>query len=76
VTPLIRKHAAIRGWVLNELVGEGGNAMDRGCRWILDRFADGRFGQHIDRAYRLDEVRDAHSFMQRGEHVGKLVLVP
>lgn len=76
VTPLIRKHAAIRGWVLNELVGEGGDAAARGCRWILDRFADGTFRQHVDRAFRLDDVREAHACMERGRHVGKLVLVP
>ncbi len=76
VTPLIRKHAAIRGWVLNELIAEGGDAMGRGCRWILDRFSDGRFRQHVDRAFRFDDVREAHACMERGQHVGKLVLVP
>jgi NADPH:quinone reductase-like Zn-dependent oxidoreductase len=76
VTPLIRKYAAIRGWVLNELIREGGEAVTDGCRWILDRFADGTFRQHVDHAFGLDHVRHAHTVMQRGAHVGKLVLVP
>lgn len=75
VTPLIRKHAAIRGWVLNELMSDAA-ATELGCRWILDRFADGTFTQHIDRTFALDDVREAHGYMERGDHVGKLVLIP
>ncbi len=75
VTPLIRKHAAIRGWVLGELVADR-EATEAGCRWILDRFADGTFTQHVDRTFSLEDVRNAHAFMERGDHVGKLVLRP
>lgn len=76
VTPLIRKHAAIRGWALSELVAVGRQAWEPGCRWILDRLADGAFVQHVGGRYRLDEVRRAHAEMEQGRHIGKLVLIP
>lgn len=76
VQPLIRKQAAIRGWVLSELVAAGREATEPGYHHILDGFADGKFRQHVARAFKLDDVREAHRFMEQGTHVGKLVLVP
>lgn len=76
VTPLIRKWGAIRGWVLGELFAAGDSAWRTGCETILRGFADGRFKQHIGGVYRLDDVRRAHEEMERGAHIGKLVLVP
>ncbi len=76
VTPLIRKHAAIRGWALAELVAAGESAWRPGCQWILDRFADGTFSQHVGGTFKLDDARRAHEEMEKGRHIGKLVLVP
>lgn len=76
VTPLIRKRAAIRGWALAELIDAGRETWEAGCAEILDGFAAGRYRQHVDATFPLAEVRQAHAYMERGEHVGKLVLVP
>lgn len=76
VTPLIRKHAAVRGWALSELVAAGRSVWEPGCRWILDRFADGTFAQHLGGRYPLADVQRAHAEMEQGRHIGKLVLVP
>jgi NADPH2:quinone reductase len=76
VTPLIRKHAAIRGWALSQLVTAGESAWRPGCRWILDRFADGTFSQHVGGTFALDDVRRAHEVMEQSRHIGKLVLLP
>ncbi len=76
VTPLIRKHAAIRGWALSELVAAGPDAWLPACRRILDGFAEGWCRQHVDAVYPLADVRRAHEEMHRGRHVGKLVLTP
>jgi NADPH:quinone reductase-like Zn-dependent oxidoreductase len=75
VTPLIRKHAALRGWVSGELTADL-DAAGAACRAILDRFADGTFEQHLAKTYELADAVTAHTEMQRGEHVGKLALVP
>jgi len=77
VTPLIRKHASIRGWVLGELLESRDSSLYLdGYRWILQRFADGTFRQHIAKTFRLADVVQAHQEMEKGTHIGKLVLVP
>lgn len=76
VSPLIRKWAAIRGWVLTELVTAGGEALQKGCEEILNGFASGIYSQAIARRFSLEDVREAHQFMEKGDHVGKLVLLP
>ncbi len=80
VTPLIRKDAAIRGWALTSyIVAEGRDGDEpwrRGCEAVLMGFAEGAFRQHVGATYPLADVRRAHEEMERGEHVGKLVLVP
>lgn len=76
VTPLIRKHASIRGWVLGELMQEGGDAVQRGYSEILTGISEGRYRMHIGGRYKLHDVQHAHSEMEKGHHIGKLVLVP
>jgi len=73
---LIRKRGAIRGWVLSELVEAGRDQYECGYDYILDEFARGNFIQHVAMTFHLDDVRQAHDFMEKGEHIGKLVLVP
>jgi len=76
LTPLIRKHGSIRGWALTELVTVGGNALEAGYEHILDGFREGAYRQHVDRTFALDDVRAAHTEMEKGQHIGKLVLTP
>ncbi|MEX0777643.1 MAG: zinc-dependent alcohol dehydrogenase family protein [Phycisphaeraceae bacterium] len=76
VTPLIRKHGAIAGWAMAELVAAGREAFEPGCRHILEGFAKGTYRQHVDRVFKLADVREAQAYMEEGKHIGKLVLVP
>lgn len=92
VSPLIYKHGAIRGWVLSELYGQnpsqredsGGSpsrptrsaAAQEGYDEILSGVAEGRYRMHIGGRFKLDDVQHAHAEMEKGRHVGKLVLVP
>lgn len=76
VTPLIRKRGAIRGWIVGQVLDAGDAVWREGCEHILQKIEDGRYRQHIDRIFSLDQVQQAHAYMERGEHVGKLVLVP
>ncbi|MBZ0255859.1 zinc-dependent alcohol dehydrogenase family protein [bacterium] len=75
VTPLIMKQAAIRGWLLYEVLADA-EAAQRGYHEILDGFASGAFKQRIAQTFSLDEVRKAHEVMERGDHIGKFVLAP
>ncbi|MBI1388930.1 MAG: zinc-binding dehydrogenase [bacterium] len=75
VTPLIRKAGAIRGWLLNDLLANA-SAARSGYHEILHGFETGVYRQLIARTFPLDEVRAAHETMERGDHIGKLVLIP
>ncbi len=76
LSPLIRKHAQVRGWALSELLDAGREAFEPGCGQILAAVAGGELKLRIAETFALDEVRHAHETMEKGAHVGKLVLVP
>ncbi len=76
VTPLIRKDAAIRGWALTALVNAGPEQFELGYRYILDGFAQGKFMQELGGTFKLAEAAAAQVEMEKGKHIGKLVLTP
>ena len=76
VSPLIRKRGQIAGWVNNEIIEAGENHWRPACDAILRGFSDGHYQQHIDAAWKLDDVQTAHAEMEKAAHVGKLVMVP
>lgn len=41
---------------------------------LWDALADGRLQPVVHRSFRMDEVQAAHEYMQRNEHIGKLVI--
>ena len=74
VSPLIRKNAAIRGWLLNFVVGT--SAEKEGYRHILKQVAAGRYTLPIAGKFSLENVREAHTEMEAGKHIGKYILQP
>ena len=76
LSPLIRKHASVRGWALSELISAGREAFEPGCRQILAGLANGDLKLYIAESFALEDVRHAHETMEKGVHIGKLVLVP
>ncbi|MEM1027042.1 MAG: zinc-binding dehydrogenase [Planctomycetota bacterium] len=76
VTPLIRKHASIVGYVNDEVFEAGRDEIDAGVSHVLDGFAAGAYAQRVDRLFPLAEVQEAHRVMAQGQHFGKIVLVP
>lgn len=75
LSPLIRKHGAIRGWLLSELLMDDEGSAE-GISAILQGFESGTYQQHLDREFLFDEVQTAHEEMEKGKHTGKLVLIP
>ena len=41
---------------------------------LLDALADGRLQPVVQRSFRLDDIAAAHEYMERDEHVGKIVI--
>ncbi|MEO0514072.1 MAG: zinc-binding dehydrogenase [Planctomycetota bacterium] len=76
VTPLIRKHASIVGYVNDELFAAGRSAWMAGVEHIFGGFTAEAYRQTLAASFSLDDVREAHEVMERGDHVGKMVLRP
>ncbi|CAN1210831.1 zinc-dependent alcohol dehydrogenase family protein [Tumidithrix helvetica PCC 7403] len=74
VTPLIRKSAAIRGWLLN--VMSGSEQEYPGYQHILEAIANGTYQLPIAGKFSLRDVRQAQDVMEQGQHIGKLILIP
>lgn len=76
ITPLIIKRASIEGWVLNRTVDAGEEVWRGVCDAIFRGFASGAYKQHLDRVFKLEDAQAAHEYLVKGQHIGKLVLVP
>ena len=74
VSPLIRKDAAIRGWLLNSLVGTPAEL--EAYQHILKNVAAGIYQLPIAETFSLEQVCDAHKAMESGSHIGKYILRP
>lgn len=49
-------------------------ALQRGLRYLHDGLSDGSLRAHIDRLFALRDVVEAHRYLARGQHVGKVVM--
>jgi NADPH:quinone reductase-like Zn-dependent oxidoreductase len=74
VTPLIRKQAAIRGWLVNQLVGS--EVEFAAYQHVLDCVTAGIYSLPVAQTFSLRQVQAAHAAMAAGCHIGKLILIP
>lgn len=49
---------------------------ERVRRYVLDGYRSGAFRPVIDRVFSLDEVVEAHKYMEKNQHFGKIVVKP
>jgi NADPH:quinone reductase-like Zn-dependent oxidoreductase len=49
-------------------------ALRRALQFVDAGLTDGRFGVHIDRSFALADVAQAHAYLERAAHTGKVVL--
>jgi NADPH:quinone reductase-like Zn-dependent oxidoreductase len=76
VTPLIRKTASIRGWVFNELAAAQPEQLQAAYEHVLACLVSGVYRLPIAGTFPLRKVRYAHEEMEKGRHIGKLILIP
>lgn len=74
--PLIIRRGSIHTFVLYNIVSAGEAVWRAACEAIFKGFADGAYRQRIAGKFAFDDVREAHAAMEKGEHIGKMVLVP
>lgn len=63
----------IRGYSLFSIVRSLERA-ERSKRWVYDRLENGKLKPIIARTFTLDQIVDAHRFMESNEQVGKIVV--
>ncbi|MEO1634701.1 MAG: zinc-binding dehydrogenase [Cyanobacteria bacterium J06631_9] len=74
ISPLIRKDAAIRGWLLNSIAGTDVEA--KAYQHILENVSQGTYTLPVADIFELAQVREAQQAMEKGTHIGKYILVP
>jgi len=74
ISPLIRKDAAIRGWLLNFIAGT--SAETEAYQHILENVAAGIYQMPIAGTFALEQVSEAHITMESASHIGKYILKP
>lgn len=69
----LRKSLAFRGYVYTE-VTKNPERLARAQDFIAQGIASGTLRPHIDRTFSLDEVVDAHRYLESNQQFGKVVL--
>jgi NADPH:quinone reductase-like Zn-dependent oxidoreductase len=63
----------IRGYTLFSIVKDP-QRLERSKHWVYDQLAQGKLKPLIARTFTLDQIIDAHRYMESNEHIGKLVV--
>jgi NADPH:quinone reductase-like Zn-dependent oxidoreductase len=69
------KGLSVRGYTLFEIVAHP-EARAKGEKYIFDRIEDGTFQPQIDQTFTLDQIVNAHQYMESNEQIGKIVVTP
>jgi NADPH:quinone reductase len=73
--PVLTKRLRIIGSVLRTQSGEEKAAITRGfTETVLPLLASGKVRPVIDRIFSIKDVEEAHQYLRKGEHFGKIVL--
>jgi NADPH:quinone reductase-like Zn-dependent oxidoreductase len=70
---VLSKWATIRGYVLLEITGDP-ERLERGKAFVNEGLADGTFKPLIARTFPLEQIVDAHRFLESNQQVGKVVV--
>jgi NADPH:quinone reductase len=69
----IEKGLNIRGYTLFE-INTDPDRQGRAKKFIIDKLADGTFRPIIAKTFKLDQIIEAHRYMESNEHLGKIVV--
>lgn len=70
---VLGKSLTLKGYLYSEIVADD-DALDRAKRFILDGLKTGELRPLIARTFALDEIQDAHRFLESNEQIGKVVV--
>lgn len=70
---VLSKWATIRGYVLLEITGDP-ERLERGKKFVNDGLADGSFKPLVARTFPLEQIVEAHRYLESNQQVGKVVV--
>lgn len=73
LVPVLRKGLTLRGYTLWEITLDPGRRA-RAEAFILERLASGLLKPAIDRVFALDDIVEAHRYLESGRQTGKIVI--
>ena len=73
--PLLAKEIRVEGYMVLRITQEP-ELLRRAEKYILERLSSGVLKPVIAKTFRLEEVREAHDYMESNKQIGKVVMVP
>ncbi|WP_225766361.1 zinc-dependent alcohol dehydrogenase family protein [Inquilinus sp. Marseille-Q2685] len=71
--PALVKGLSVRGYQYKEIVGDPAK-LERAKRFIVEGLADGSLKPVIDRVFPLDQIVEAHRYLESNQQIGKIVV--
>lgn len=69
----LRKHLTIKGYTVFEVITNPAE-FPKAKQYVFDRLASGDFKPRIDKVFPLDQIVEAHRYMQTNAQIGKIVV--
>jgi NADPH:quinone reductase-like Zn-dependent oxidoreductase len=69
----LQKSLTIRGYTLFEITSNP-EKLDRGKRYVYDNLQSGTLKPVIDRTFPLDNIVEAHRYMESNQQNGKIIV--
>jgi NADPH:quinone reductase-like Zn-dependent oxidoreductase len=73
VFDVLGRWLTIRGYVLMEITGDRGR-LERGLRFVNEGLADGSLKPIVARTFPLEQIVEAHRFLESNQQIGKIVV--
>lgn len=73
VMDLLGKSLTVRGYVLFEVTGDPAR-LERGKEFVVSGLASGKLKPVIAKTFSLDQIVDAHRFLESNRQIGKIVV--
>ncbi len=71
--PALAKNLTLRGYTLFSITSNP-ESLERGKRFVVDGLTSGKFKPLIARSFPLEEIIEAHRYMESNQQVGKIVV--
>jgi NADPH:quinone reductase-like Zn-dependent oxidoreductase len=71
--PALSKNLTLYGYTLFSVTGNP-ESLARGKKFVIDGLAAGSFKPVIDRGFKLEDIVEAHRYLESNQQIGKIVV--